>query len=50
MVTSGFDRVLRGGGWSVGANDARCADRNGYGPVDASDYGVGFRAVLAPGQ
>ena len=42
--------MLRGGGWGLSANAARCADRNGYGPDDASDYGVGFRAVLAPGQ
>ena len=49
--TLGSYRVRRGGGWNYydGAFGCQTADRNcaywGY-----SDYGVGFRCVLPPGQ
>ena len=46
---SGSGRVIRGGGWNGGANGCRAAYRYGYGPSDRS-YGLGFRAVLPPGQ
>ena len=48
--TSGLNRVIRGGGWNLYANDCRSANR------DSLDYptyrrpNIGFRSVLAPGQ
>ena len=44
---SGAARVSRGGSWFYGAYEARCANRNGYGPGDSYD-GLGFRTVLTP--
>jgi len=44
---TGSNRVLRGGGWNGSANNARCASRSIYAP---DGNGIGFRAVLAPGQ
>jgi formylglycine-generating enzyme required for sulfatase activity len=46
---SGSNRVLRGGSWSSSAIDCRAADRSDYDPTHG-DYGLGFRAVLPPGQ
>lgn len=47
-AATGSYRVLRGGGWSNSAFNARCARRGSNYP----DYAglVGFRAVLPPGQ
>jgi formylglycine-generating enzyme required for sulfatase activity len=44
---SGDARVSRGGSWFYGAYEARCANRNGYGPGDSYD-GLGFRTVRRP--
>jgi formylglycine-generating enzyme required for sulfatase activity len=41
--------VIRGGGWSVGADFARCAFR-GDGFPGLANFNIGFRVVLAPGQ
>lgn len=46
-VSPGSYRVLRGGYWSISANVARVAFRNGSIPATASDY-IGFR--LARGR
>jgi len=45
----GSYRVIRGGGWSDLAFLCRSALRGSYYPDDR-DGGIGFRAVLAPGQ
>jgi formylglycine-generating enzyme required for sulfatase activity len=45
---SGSLRVIRGGSWSNSAAYARCAYR-GIGPT-GTDFSLGFRAVLSPGQ
>jgi formylglycine-generating enzyme required for sulfatase activity len=37
-------RVLRGGAWSIGANNARCSKRIKSGP-DTRSYFLGFRLV-----
>ena len=47
--SSGSYRVLRGGGWYFIAYSCRVADRGNDNP-DFSNYDVGFRAVLPPGQ
>ena len=41
---SGDDRVLRGGSWDIGPDDARSADRFGYWPSDRVDD-TGFRVA-----
>jgi formylglycine-generating enzyme required for sulfatase activity len=41
--------VFRGGSWFNGADFARCAFRDYYGPAGAFSF-IGFRAVLPPGQ
>jgi len=46
---TGSSRVLRGGNWDINADRARCAYRSRSFPDYASN-GIGFRAVLAPGQ
>jgi formylglycine-generating enzyme required for sulfatase activity len=51
--TSGLDRVYRGGGWDGDADVCRSARRNFITPGTANDSsggGIGFRAVLPPGQ
>ena len=48
-AATGSYRVLRGGDWYFNASSARCAYRSNVNP-DYADYGLGFRAVLAPGQ
>ena len=40
--TSGFDRVIRGGGWAYSAHQARSANRNEY-PMSSRGADVGFR-------
>ena len=40
-------RVLRGGGWPLNADFARCACRYGCSP-DAWYWGIGFRVVASP--
>ena len=45
----GSDRVLRGGSWYLSAIGCRAANLNFFYPP-ASDYGIGFRPVLPPGQ
>jgi formylglycine-generating enzyme required for sulfatase activity len=48
---TGSYRVLRGGDWNSIASYARCAFRNlNYPDFAFNRNGVGFRAVLAPGQ
>jgi len=47
---AGSDRVVRGGGWGYGASGCRSAFRGDSNPATANDYGLGFRAVLSPGQ
>jgi formylglycine-generating enzyme required for sulfatase activity len=49
LVTTGLNRVFRGGAWSSFAGHARCANRNYILPRFAYS-GRGFRVVLAPGQ
>jgi formylglycine-generating enzyme len=44
--TVGSYRVLRGGGWSDDARNARCAGRNGSYPSEVH-YNYGFRCVIA---
>ena len=44
LVTTGSNRVLRGGGWYHYAKDLRSADRDGYHPGHGND-GIGFRLV-----
>ena len=46
---SGSSRVPRGGSWLNYADVARCARRGIFNPTDAN-HGIGFRAVLPPGQ
>ena len=46
-VTSGPDRVLRGGGYGASSSGCRSASRLGNTPSYMAN-GVGFRAVLAP--
>ncbi len=41
---SGDGRLLRGGGWVLGANDCRSAFRDDHGPLGANGH-VGFRPV-----
>jgi formylglycine-generating enzyme required for sulfatase activity len=43
----GSDRVFRGGGWNVPAEDCRSAFRGGYDP-DFRNEDLGFRLVLLP--
>ena len=45
---SGSQRVLRGGSWSIPAQYARAADRNGNPPVYRHSY-LGFRLLRAAG-
>jgi len=45
---SGDSRVLRGGSWYHYQYVARCAYRNGYGPVARLNH-LGFRVVASPG-
>lgn len=47
---SGSLRVIHGGSWFISADNTRCADRFFYLPGFTSDFIVGFRVVLAPGQ
>lgn len=47
---TGSSRVLRGGSWLNFAGLARCAFRAYFNPDGAYGNGLGFRAVLAPGQ
>ena len=47
--SSGSYRVLRGGFWSVYADDCRSAQRGGNDP-SYRGIRIGFRVVLAPGQ
>ena len=47
--TSGSDRVYRGGSWAYVAFYCRTAGRADYAPT-GSNYYVGFRPVLPPGQ
>jgi formylglycine-generating enzyme required for sulfatase activity len=49
-VATGSGRVFRGGGWGDIASGARCARRDGDFSGFAGNYGIGFRAVLPPGQ
>jgi sulfatase modifying factor 1 len=51
-VTTGTDRVMRGGSWNSdrAANYGRCANRYSFSPGGGVFDGVGFRAVLTPGQ
>ncbi len=44
---TGSFRVLRGGGWIIGAQGCRSADRRSYSPADRGSY-VGFRLVFVP--
>ncbi|MFZ6029741.1 MAG: SUMF1/EgtB/PvdO family nonheme iron enzyme [Chloroflexota bacterium] len=44
---TGQTRVLRGGAWHSGRNDARCCSRSGLVPAYFVN-GVGFRVVCAP--
>ena len=46
---SGSYRVFRGGSWYNYASLCRVANRFHYYP-DIADYGIGFRAVVPPGQ
>ena len=46
---TGSARVFRGGGWNGHGWICRSAIRNNYGPSNRGN-GLGFRAVLAPGQ
>ncbi len=46
-VTSGPDRVVRGGGWGSNSIVCRSAVRFGGGP-NSSGFGIGFRVVCAP--
>ena len=50
FVTSGPDRVLRGGGWVNYSYDCRSAFRGSSDPGYAYNNGVGFRVVLGPIQ
>ena len=45
--TSGHDRVLRGGGWCLTAEDCRSARRLRFVPIAECDY-LGFRCVFSP--
>lgn len=42
---TGFDRMLRGGSWSNGANSARCASRDLSGTPDSANSSIGFRCA-----
>lgn len=44
-LSSGSERVIRGGGWSGDPTYCRVADRGGNGPGDRTHY-LGFRLVL----
>jgi len=48
-AATGIFRVLRGGSWDFIASNARCARRDINYPIVANG-GIGFRAVLPPGQ
>ena len=45
--STGFNRVVRGGGWSNHALSARLANRNYWSPESRFNYG-GFRLVRTP--
>jgi formylglycine-generating enzyme required for sulfatase activity len=45
--SSGFERVLRGGGWSINANYCRVASRYDQLPDDRGNI-IGFRVVCLP--
>lgn len=45
-ATSGYGRVLRGGGWFYGARYCRSSCRSGYSPDSRYDY-LGLRLVLS---
>jgi formylglycine-generating enzyme required for sulfatase activity len=47
---SGSARVLRGGSWSYYAFGCRAASRCDYDDPTFSDFSLGFRSVLPPGQ
>jgi formylglycine-generating enzyme required for sulfatase activity len=49
-AASGSDRVIRGGCWYSDGRDCRSANRGNYAPDGQLNSGIGFRAVLAPGQ
>jgi formylglycine-generating enzyme required for sulfatase activity len=49
-AATGSSPVFRGGNWFFLAQDCRSARRDNGGDPTASDYGIGFRAVLAPAQ
>ncbi len=46
-LSSPSRRVLRGGAFSYGPRDVRCAVRYGYVPADRYDF-IGFRVVVSP--
>jgi sulfatase modifying factor 1 len=48
-AVSGSERLFRGGSWSAYAETCRSAQRGGYTPT-YTDYALGFRVLLAPGQ
>ena len=48
--SSGFYRVIRGGGWSGNAEGCRLAADGGLDPDVRWSSGFGFRSVLPPGQ
>ena len=45
--SSGFNRVLRGGGWNGNARFCRVSNRNSDDPY-GSDFSLGLRLVLVP--
>ncbi len=47
LQSSGRDRVVRGGGWSNGAQGLRSADRSSINPGDRG-YFIGFRLLRTP--
>jgi formylglycine-generating enzyme required for sulfatase activity len=47
---AGSGRVLRGGYWGWYAQSCRSAQRNFRNPTAPSNYGIGFRVLLAPAQ
>jgi formylglycine-generating enzyme required for sulfatase activity len=47
--SSGDDRVLRGGSWSLNASDCRAAYRYGRNPGHRFHY-LGFRPALVPSR
>jgi formylglycine-generating enzyme required for sulfatase activity len=47
---TGSSRGFRGGYWRRSAWYCRSAFRSSFGSPDATDFGIGFRVLLAPGQ